>query len=657
MRALAVILVVLYHLPPQWNLGGGFVGVDVFFVISGYVITRSLGNRVGNGSTLPATYGHFLRRRMRRLVPALAVLVAAGVALAFLFSPVSTFPGEQRASWYSATFTANVFFLRNFDTYWNPEILRNPFLHLWSLGVEFQVYLVWPLVLLGLGSRPRRLRTLPLAVLSCASLVAFVWLLRFRSAPVAGYSPGGVAFYSPFTRFWELGLGGILALRKPHLSVRSPRRVITFRLAGASLITWSVLELTRADGLSLWVVAACAGTALLLAAEGPEMKGRAATLLCWVGDRSYSIYLWHWPLLAAALWTQPGSLAWAVGAVGVAVVLAHVSYEVLERGRLARRTRVLSPWVFLVPSLAVLLAANQVSRTEWFNHTRTLSEVAVRFADNGPTGDDMMGSVTTCAEIPAGMECANFPERDDRIMIIGDSLGYRSLPAVQFWARKHGYNTTMMWTGGCTFSKDSCTEAIGRIIYDYMAAHKIAAIIVASNFDKPADRVNGSEKAAGRNPVCSVPTRSCPEHREWVARFERGAVPGLDQLARISPNILVALPFPQQAELVDTCLQAPVYRRILGSSLGDTCGRTSIEWQHARQGLIPGVIEASVAARPGVRLWDPMDYLCADGWCPAVINDGERIMDDAIHWSWPAARLIAGPISGFLDSSHLPVLG
>ena len=654
LRAVSVILVILYHLPTRWNLEGGFVGVDVFFVISGFVITQSLvsGERASWG--MFRTYSSFMKRRIRRLVPPLASTVAGGLVLAFLFAPISQFKGVLSTSWFAATFTGNFYFLRHFDTYWNPEILRNPYLHLWSLGVEFQVYLLWPF-LVTRSRAERQVRWSVLLGATIASFAVFAYFVLFARDEFLGSAAKGIAFYSPVTRLWQLGLGGLVFLcgkgRCAALMRRFPLRTI-----GTILVAISVVQSTRISGLSLWVVASCIGSAFFLLDDRPTGQSRQLAPVEWIGDRSYSIYLWHWPFLAVALWTHPGSIGWSILAVVLTVPVAHVSYQWLERRSPRQGYRRAAIVGSLLATCIVLIAAVPVSHSAWFNKARTAADVAMRFPDNGPTGEEMMTAASNCVSVSGDkwMECNNFNETDDRILIIGDSLGYRSIPAINFWARAHGYNTTMMWTGGCSFAKNSCTAEIGNQVYDYLPAHRIAAVFEAANFDRPADRVNASEKAAGLLPRCSRPTVSCADHLEWIGNFEDQAEPGLIQLEEFTKNIIVSLPYPQQAEFVESCLQLPVYRRLLKASLTEDCGRTNVSWQVARQGLIPETIRKAIGRHPNVRLFDPKDAFCRDDWCPAVINDGERIMDDAIHWSWPAARLMVPHISKLLDSFGLP---
>lgn len=272
----------------------------------------------------------------------------------------------------------------------------------------------------------------------------------------------GLAFYMPLSRMSQLGLGGLLALLTSRGVPAWVGRRLT-RTSGWILIGVGFFESTLRNGLTLWVLACCAGTAVLLATDADGTSGqfaRAKAFAGWIGDRSYSIYLWHWLLLATALWILPGNMWAATTAVLLSIASGHISYTYLEARQLGSR------WWVIAPVLVMSGLAGPISTSSWFNHGRSLAEVAVPMRDVGPSGDDMLQAVQTCHEIPAGMECDNTPSAESRIMIIGDSLGYRSLPAVQYWAHRHGVNTTMMWTGGCTIAKDSCMAAVGTAIYD-----------------------------------------------------------------------------------------------------------------------------------------------------------------------------------------------
>ena len=658
LRALAVLLVIAFHLPTGIGFSGGFVGVDIFFVISGFVVTKMILTAGGSARTRWGATGDFLRRRALRLIPALSVVVIVTVLLSILLAPVAELASDSQAGLLSQLFVSNGFYARNFDTYWDPAVLRSPFLHMWSLGVEFQTYLVFPLVfaplLLPASRTPANSRRVfwITAVLAGVSLIAFAALVLLPVFTVHGISSAALAFYTPVTRFWEFAAGILPAMLSWRGDWHERRWQRWVSPIAWPLIVVGVIGCALTGTIGLAVVPAVVGTSLLLA-NGDRGVGAPRSLmdwrpLGWIGDRSYSIYLWHWPLLVFALWLAPGNLLVTAVAVVGAFLLAMASYRWVElrfRRSAAVGIRRLRPTaIFVAGGLVASLLALVIAGSGWYRMPVPLSAASMTFADTGPTGTDMDQALEGCDIQALTISCTNAPGAS-QVVVIGDSLGYRAFPAVQLAAKQHGLNATMMWTGGCTIELNSCPASF----YRYLGSHEVAAILVTSNFDRAADRVNGIEAGAGETPVCSVPTVDCAAHQKAVAAFTAKAAPGLRQLDAYSDHILVALPFPQQAEALDGCLAPPLSQRMLGATVDPlACGRTSLAWQHARQGLFPAAITAAVATDPHATLWDPTDYLCDGTWCPAVINGGDRIMSDPVHWSWEGSRLLYPEYASYL---------
>lgn len=370
LRAIAVIFVVAFHagLP----IPGGFVGVDVFFVISGFVITGVI--RREWLSTGSFKFGRFYLRRFKRLTPALAFMVATTLILSFgLLSP---FPagGQQIAA---QTGIGAMILLANLavaptGSYFAPPAESNPLLHTWSLSVEEQFYLVFPsLFLLGWilsrGSTRRAWRLAALigliAVISFG--VAVVGTLRFIPPPVDWL----FGFYSPVSRAWEFASGALLGLCATSGLSRSPQRATFVGALGLVLVCaagWLIDGTTPFPGP--WTLLPVCGTLLLIAAGTHHIRGVSRILVhpaaVKVGDWSYSIYLWHWPIRVIAVHLWPESRFAALIAVGLSIAPAVASYRFIEQPfqqlQLLNRSRTiaLNGAVVLVPILlAVTLSA------------------------------------------------------------------------------------------------------------------------------------------------------------------------------------------------------------------------------------------------------------------------------------------------------------
>jgi peptidoglycan/LPS O-acetylase OafA/YrhL len=663
LRGLAVILVILSHLPAGIKLPGGFVGVDIFFVISGFVIARMFIQQNMTGVSRTQAYQQFMIRRLSRLVTPLAAMIAGVVLLSFLFAPTTTLYQTTQSSIYSQGFLSNFYFLRNFDFYWNTSDLVNPFAHTWSLGITFQIYLVMPFLLLrsfvGASKQEEKKFLLQgVSSVSVASCLFFSYLLIAPDTSIRGYAPKSAAFYLPFTRFWEFGLGVIVALLVVNRSVSRERLFPFMRVGAWSLVVGGVLISNEIGELNLSVIPIALGTAVILGigefSTGSSKWGSLALRpLKWTGDRSYSIYLWHWPLLATASWISPTSHIWSVALLGVSIPIATLSYHYLERRRpVSRRRFSFRVVVPVAASVVLMVAASVVSTADWYSIPEPLSKTAMKFPDSSKPLGEVGNSFEKCQISDFAVQCKNFPAVQKEIVVIGDSLSYRAFTAVQLSAREHGLNASLFWNSGCSIELNSCRNSLFvNSIYDYLSKIDVIGLIVISNYDRESNRINAVEQDLGLKPLCDPmkPTSVCPLHLQKIQTFETSARQGLDQLHTYSNHVLIATPFPQQAEMPPICESQAIYARIISQN-NEPCARTSVAWQKERQGLYPATITKVSAEKSFVQLWNPLDYFCDKGWCPAVINGGEQIMSDAIHWNLDASRFIYPPIDAFIDS-------
>ena len=302
LRTLAVIVVIINHVSKA-ALPGGFLGVDIFFVISGYVITSSLA-----AQQHPSFRSHllsFMARRMKRLLPALLVCIVATCAVGFLFIPASFegFQDEWHAGLAALFGVSNIFLYQRSTDYFSSSAELNLFTHTWSLGVEEQFYLLFPSLAWVSGfarSRPRGERHffVLMALLSAGSLLLYLWL---------GRTQADAAYYLMPARLWELGAGCLtfLALRG-----RRPRhqRLLGLLPPLAVLVAMVALLFAPRSALRCTSPALVVLTSLLIATlvAGPTTLVRRALRsgpIVFVGLASYSVYLWHWPILCIARWT------------------------------------------------------------------------------------------------------------------------------------------------------------------------------------------------------------------------------------------------------------------------------------------------------------------------------------------------------------------
>jgi peptidoglycan/LPS O-acetylase OafA/YrhL len=308
LRAMAVAMVVAFHAFPT-AVPGGFVGVDVFFVISGYLITGLILDEQATGSF---TIKRFYVRRTRRILPALAVVIAATLVIGwFALLPVP----YERLGLHA---TAGALFFPNL-VYWSEAgyfdvaAKAKPLLHLWSLGIEEQFYLIWPLFLVAL--RRWKANPAPILCVVIALSLTYSGIEVFRD-PVA-------AFYSPFSRLWELGLGGVVAGR--HVKLRHPE---LSSLIGVALIIGAGLILTNASPFpGLLATIPAGGAALVIVGRSSVLRWRPFVAL---GLISYPLYLWHWPLLSFAAVGGVETISVRVAIVAISTILAWATTRYVE---------------------------------------------------------------------------------------------------------------------------------------------------------------------------------------------------------------------------------------------------------------------------------------------------------------------------------------
>ena len=453
LRAIAVLAILVYHAFPE-ALPLGFLGVDLFFVISGYLISSILFEQLHSGSF---SLAEFYSRRIRRIFPSLfLVLLACGVGGWFLLL-ASEYDQLANQTLAAALFVANFAFWSDVG-YFDPAAESKPLLHLWSLGVEEQFYIFFPLLLWVAYRRKLQLGRV-VAVCGALSFSSQVYL-------AASSSPG--SFYAPWARAWELMLGAWVAAMHMRNSSLEPQG--RWGLAGLSRekLSWlGVLLLAALLGrpspsyplLSVALAAAPWLGAALLIAAGPDtavarhLLGRPG--LVWFGLISYALYLWHWPLLvfARVVSPEPPSVAFTSGLVVLSVLLAWVTTRFFERpwrqaGRAAQKVLALGILMAALAAAAVIVSAHlgyperQIIKSS--GELASANNREMRLAPPSCPGDESLPET-----LRAGCIVHLNPGAKKRVVVWGDSHAeIWRLPLVSF-ANTHNVELIVLSFPGC----------------------------------------------------------------------------------------------------------------------------------------------------------------------------------------------------------------
>lgn len=420
LRAVAVLSVVAFHAFPD-RVRGGFIGVDVFFVISGYLISTIILDNLERGTF---TFPGFYERRIRRIVPALVLVLAT----CYLFGWF-TLLGDEYAQLGKhiaggAGFVANLVSWHEAG-YFDRAADTKPLLHLWSLGVEEQFYLAWP-VLLWLGHR-KRLGVTGIGIM--VALASFALNLHMAKTHPTG------DFYSPQTRFWELMLGSILASRPPRANGPFAD---TLSVLAAALLVFGLCRIdtgTRFPGT--WALVPVLGAMGLIAA-GPDAWVNRAVLshrvAVWVGLISFPLYLWHWPLLAFAriIGSAPPGLGTRCALVLLSIVLAWLTFRFVERPvRMGAGAGLTVALLVLSMPLAGFIGWNTYERAG--RPTRAVVRMNTSLAsgqDGGPGVDLVHDCGLSDRDKGLFYGCFRDPRGPARYALIGDSKSAALWPGV-----------------------------------------------------------------------------------------------------------------------------------------------------------------------------------------------------------------------------------
>jgi peptidoglycan/LPS O-acetylase OafA/YrhL len=436
LRAVAVLLVLLFHLDPTL-FTGGFVGVDVFFVISGYLMTRLIADESRAGSF---SFAGFYARRCRRILPALLVMLSCTVGAGYVMLAPDEYRSLGNAAIAAALSCANLYFYRN-SGYFFDALGLMPLLHTWSLGVEEQFYLIWPVLLMAAYSLSRRGRGgMAMAVVACT-------IIGFAVSMWAVSANQKAAFYLLHARLWELAAGGLIVFWRWPAQLRQIPSLL-----GLILIAAPAFTLTRPSPFpGINALAPVIGAMLIIAASPSSLANQLLALapLRFVGKISYSLYLWHWPIIA--FWmkynnAQPDLIEGLVIIVA-SLAAASLSWKFIEQPFRRKSVRPVRDVVFAVSAaLVVALGGYGIAANQGFpdrmpaSLARLSNQTAMWFSFRCPYSATAIGN--NCA-VGAPWDTASA-----RGLLWGDSHASHLLPYLDVAGRQT--NRAIAILNGCT---------------------------------------------------------------------------------------------------------------------------------------------------------------------------------------------------------------
>ena len=633
LRAIAILLVVFYH--SNLIFQGGFIGVDVFFVISGYVIMKSLLAEYNSTSTVSVQ--NFITRRVRRLLPASsAVVVFTLIASLFIFSPFSEHRQIGLSSLSSTFFSANLYFILQ-NSY--SALINNPFRHMWSIGVEeqFYIYLICTIAfLLRYKSNRGSFQKKMLTFLIATSITSFVFNLIFSSGIRLLPLPTRIAFFSPLTRIWELQLGVLIAFI-PIQSIRSRNFKYSGDLLaglGLVLIFWSGFTFNsfmQFPGMNA-LIPTTGALLLILASPNSRVIGNLLSIkpLRVIGDLSYSWYLWHWPLIVFSEALFPGR-RWAVLAAGFgSVIPAYISYRFVEnRFRSSDSENAVNPLKIASISLSIQFLcaiALIVGATSTYGLKQPVA--------NGANGSWAFAAGCQMTELPFPADkCSHSVEQTQgTILLIGDSQAGSISDGVFGATELLNLSFVVWYNNGCpifprpTEERSDCVD-FQKSIPELISSVKPDLIVVAN---KASLYGMGGGQHGGlsiKNADGSTPNTYSETIQMWTD--------GIQEMFSSAPFVNSKILYIQQVPT-----SKPNSPTLIKKTSDDST--FDLNFSSSRNEIVQDEKQA-LGNFNNVTLFNPADYLCPDNRCTASI-DGNSIYSDENHLSPYGANLLAPSI-------------
>lgn len=464
LRALAVLSVVIFHLWPS-ALPGGYVGVDIFFVISGFLITGQLWRQVERDGKVNFT--DFWARRARRLLPASLFVILATMVVAFVYIPkgqLAKFVGDAVGS---AFYVANWQLIAKSTNYLEDTASPSPFQHFWSLSVEEQYYIVWPIILFIAIFAAKLVRLRPKwGVL--AALVAIAGLSLIYSIKLTDYN-AAKAYFSTFTRAWEFAFGALLAVALSKNLHKALNPLVYW--AGAATLVYTLMTFTTATPFpSYWAAIPVIGTTLLLASGDQKSRLIPTKLLSlppiqFLGNISYSLYLWHWPVMILVPWIVPGrwSLPRAAISFAIAIVLATLSkYFIEDPVRFGPLARLRAGWQIAITSaLVVAVAAGSFALSEFKPITPNSASGTnhIYRVENPKKSETPPHCLASKTSADLNHCVAGVANGHIHVAVIGDSHSRQYWLVLEEMAQKYDWQLTLISKSACPL-QDSATYAV-----------------------------------------------------------------------------------------------------------------------------------------------------------------------------------------------------
>lgn len=619
LRAWAVLAVLLFHFS-LIGLPGGFAGVDVFFVISGYLMTAII---IGGYEKGHFSIWKFYMARARRILPALIVLILVLLVFGWFWLPTTYYQELGIQSAYSMSFLSNIFYWRSAD-YFDTAAEEKWLLHTWSLAVEAQFYLLYPIFIALVWRIWKSFKAIIIGLILLFSLSFLFNLVLSIVRPSA-------AFYLLPTRGWELAAGGLVYFIAKYRVLPSTLKRYSYWLGWILVLSSFILINQYLAWPSYLALLPVIGTSLIILAEQENCKLTNNALAQWLGDRSYSLYLWHWPLIVALYFANlENEWHWVIPAFALSILLAHLSYQFVETPtrQYLSRTKLLQE-VVMVTSVGMVIIVSSLSIRFFEFDARSVS----------PEVDQILAELNNKPERTCFVDmhgqgekgCA-FGGTDTQVYLIGDSHAHALRSALTNAVINVDPNYGLKFWGlsGCPTIKDAIHTPVTKRnpfickkfnddFLDFIKQEtNPTPVILVSRASLAIYGYNGHDEVPRFKPYMTFEQvkKHNIEHLFKQKIIETGC-----EIAQNRTTYFVR-PIP---EMIVNPSRIMALNRVLGREIAEI--KIPLEDYHKRNKLVWEAQDAA-AKQCGVKILDPLPYLCDDTYCYGSKNGRPLYYDD-----------------------------
>jgi peptidoglycan/LPS O-acetylase OafA/YrhL len=667
LRAVAVLLVVAYHASVPF-VTGGFVGVDVFFVISGFLITQHLLRE--SQATGQVSLSKFYARRIRRLLPSALLVILVTVIAARVWGPVLQATSTARDGLFATFYSINYWFAAEGIDYQHAASAVSPLQHFWSLAVEEQYYLIWPVVILVVGLLVRR-RTPRVKSVALLATVIAIGAFSLQESMVVTVSNAPLAYFSLQTRGWELAAGAVLAISAPQLARIPPAIAATLSWLGIAAIVGSAFVFNNSTAFpGVLAMVPVLGAALIISAGLIERRGTVEILLKpravqFIGTVSYGWYLWHWPMIVLAPYIFRSNFGWVenLEVSFLALWFAVLSYLILERSvlkqTLSRRKWYLRGAIasvlvasvalgvsYLVPPVLTTTGAAATPIVISFTQTELAAQLQSASATRAIPSNLTPTLERALTDVPAtsrdgchvdytatkNRRCVFGDVKASRtILLFGDSHAEQWFGALNAFAQRDHWKLVSWTKAACPISDVILQSDVLKRAYTECGAWRTRSLIDISKLHPDVIIASQADSLAGKafsDAVWSSKTASM-----------------MESLKPFATTVIFLQDTPHPLEDVPACLA----QSLTNSALCNV--PTYAETEHGYLANRRNAVSTALSPL-GVAIIDPAAWFCTATTCPAIVSNVLVYRDDS-HMTQAYSRALE-PVLADALSPYVP---